>query len=76
MEKGVIAKDDLLDKLISQYGYDQAASRLLFVETYKRYGCSAKNLMSEPTYRRRRREAVKGGWLISGSETLPELEVE
>jgi hypothetical protein len=68
LTNGVVGKIDLLMKLIDKYGYEGATSRYMFIETYKKLGCGAKKVMSEVTYKRRRSEASKNGWLVSNDE--------
>lgn len=75
LTNGIRAEDDVLDHLIKEFGYEGASSRYTFLQLYKRHGSKTSKIVSKNTYTRRRAEAVKQGWLITGERNLEGLKI-
>lgn len=77
MQEKIWTKADIYEKLCVKYGADDAASRLFFIEGYKRFGSQlkTKSWYSERTYKRRLVEAKAAGWLVDSTKELEGLKV-
>jgi len=77
MAETIPASNDIFSDILEKYGAERAASRILFLEGYKRFGSGLQHHpgYSKRTYKRRRAEAKRKGWLLGANIELDGLEV-